>query len=77
MAQISENESVNRGKKAAYRQGAIVFLVLAVLTIVEFYIAQVSGGRAVPLLLIALIKAALIVYYFMHIYRLWREEKHS
>ena len=76
MAQISENESVNGAKKSAYRQGIYVFLVLAVLTIAEFFIAQVSGGRAVPLLLIALIKSALIVYYFMHIYRLWGEEKH-
>jgi hypothetical protein len=31
---------------------------------------------AVFLLLIALIKAAIIVQFFMHIYRLWREESH-
>jgi len=31
---------------------------------------------AIFLLLIALVKAALIVQFFMHVYRLWREESH-
>jgi len=68
---------VNKTKKAAYRQGIYVFLVLAVLTVAEFFVSQATNGAAVPLLLIALVKAALIVYYFMHVYRLWREEEHS
>jgi cytochrome c oxidase subunit IV len=28
------------------------------------------------LIIVALVKAGLIIQYFMHIYRLWREESH-
>jgi len=62
-------------KKAAWRQGNIVIGVLALLTIVEFLIA-IWQGTAVFLFIIALIKAALVVQFFMHAYRLWREESH-
>ncbi|MFO7537269.1 MAG: cytochrome C oxidase subunit IV family protein [Chloroflexota bacterium] len=57
-----------------YRMGVIVFVVLAVLTIIEFYAADLNS--AVLMFLIALGKGALIVHYFMNISRLWREESH-
>ena len=63
-------------KKANYRQGIYIFLVLAVLTALEIVIATNLENPAVPLIIVALIKAGLIVQYFMHIYRLWREESH-
>ncbi len=62
-------------KKAAFRQGNIVVLLLAVLTIAEFAIA-IKSGSTVFLFIIALIKAAIIVQVFMHVSRLWREESH-
>ncbi|HFE66229.1 MAG TPA: hypothetical protein ENJ93_03115, partial [Chloroflexi bacterium] len=55
----------------------IVFIGLMVLTAVEFVIANLPNPSAVLLIIIGLIKAALIVYFFMHVYRLWREEKHG
>lgn len=60
-----------------YRQIYIVFGVLVVLTIVEFIIATVGLplGGGIFLILIALAKAGLIVQFFMHIYRLWRDEE--
>ena len=64
-------------KKAENRRNIIVFVILAVLTIVEFWLALNLSDPAVPLLIVALLKAALIVQYFMHIYRLRREEDHS
>lgn len=65
------------GKKAAMRRGNIVLLALALLTIVEFYVALHSPST-VLLLLVSLLKAAVVVWVFMHIYRLWRgEEEHS
>ncbi|MFQ5921977.1 MAG: cytochrome C oxidase subunit IV family protein [Anaerolineales bacterium] len=67
---------MNEEKRAAYRTGVIVFLVLAVLTAVEFYLASISGAVA-GLFIIALIKAALIIRYFMHVYRLWAKEVHE
>jgi hypothetical protein len=65
-----------KDKKADYRQGFFVFLALAVLTGIEMAIALYLDNPAVPLIIISLIKAGLIVQYFMHIYRLWREESH-
>jgi caa(3)-type oxidase subunit IV len=63
-------------KRPAYRQIILVFLVLVVLTAIEFVVAINLDNAAVPLFLIALVKAGLIVQYFMHVYRLWREEEH-
>ena len=63
-------------RRAAYRQILIVFLILMVLTIFEFRLAIVTEGSAALLFIVALVKAALIVNFFMHIYRLWRPESH-
>lgn len=63
-------------KKAVYWQGVYIFLILAVLTAVEFAVFRVTDGAMVPIMLLALVKAGLIVQYFMHVYRLWREESH-
>ena len=62
-------------KAADFRQIYLVFLGLAVLTIIEFAVS-IATGSAVLLMLIALAKSALIVHFFMHLYRLWREEDH-
>jgi hypothetical protein len=62
-------------KEAAFRLGWMVFIYLAVLTVIEFFVGLWSGSF-VLLSLLALGKAAAIVYYFMHIYRLWRQESH-
>lgn len=67
---------MNNKKRAAYRTGVIVFIVLVVLTAVEFYIATISGTVA-GLFIVALVKAALIIRYFMHVNRLWAEEGHE
>ncbi len=63
-------------KRAAYRTGFVVFLIVATLTAVEFYLASISGAVA-GLFVVALIKAALIIRYFMHVNRLWAEESHE
>lgn len=59
------------GFAAAVRTGWVVFVVLAVLTAVEYVIA-VELDKNIPILVgIAIIKAALIMNYFMHIARMW------
>ena len=63
-------------KASAQRTGLYVFLALLVLTIAESIIGGLENPITVLLLIIALVKAALIVYFFMHVYRLWREESH-
>ena len=70
-----ENRFVETKKKEAYRQIFTIFLILAVLTGVEYVISQTLAS-SILLFLVALVKAALIVNYFMHVYRLWREESH-
>ncbi len=60
--------------KAAYRRIFLVFVTLAVLTIIEFLVTPLES--AVLLFILAFLKAALVVYFFMHVYRLWREDAH-
>jgi len=60
-------------KASALNLGVIIFVFLAVLTGLEFFVAIVM--TAVPLLVfIALVKAGLVVYYYMHIYKLNAED---
>jgi len=74
---VEETNQVEQKKKAEYRQNFFIFLVLVVLTLIEFIIAINLDKPAVPLLIIALVKAGLIVQFFMHIHRLWRQEEHE
>jgi len=67
---------VSEKKAAAYRLGIITAIILAVLTILEYVVSVNLNGSMVFLLLIALVKAGIIVQNFMHIARLWREESH-
>lgn len=60
-------------RKAAYRLGVLVLLVLAVLTIVEFFAAAI--GSTVLMFIFILFKGAAITYFFMHISALWRREE--
>ena len=55
--------------KSMLIQGILIFVYLAVLTGLEFFIAL--SFNSVPLLVVvALVKAALVVYYYMHVYKL-------
>jgi cytochrome c oxidase subunit 3 len=60
-------------QKTALNQGAIIFIFLAVLTALEFFIAVAMDAVAL-LILAALVKAGLVLYYYMHIYRLNDED---
>jgi len=56
-------------KLSEYRQGVIIFVYLTVLTLLEYFVAVTF--KAVSLLVVvAIIKAALVAYYYMHIYKL-------
>ena len=69
-------ESQVEGKKAAaFQIGWYVFISLFVLTLVEYWVS-IALNSTVLLLIIALLKAAPIVYFFMHVARLWLEEGH-
>ena len=59
------------------RRGLNAIIVLAVLTIAEYFIAVgLDSASTLVLLLsiVALIKAVVILEYFMHLSKLWRGE---
>ncbi len=56
-------------KKSMLNQGVLIFVYLGALSLIEYFIA--IAFDAVPLLvLVLLIKAVLVAYYYMHIYKL-------
>ena len=61
-------------RAAAYRASATVALVLAVLTVIEYF-ASIYLASTVILMLLALFKAVAVLNYFMHVSRLWRQEE--
>ena len=66
-------------KTSLLSQGVFIFIYLAILTALEFFVAVTFKSVAL-LVVVALIKAALVVYYYMHIYKLNLEseiEEHS
>ncbi|MGD8624203.1 MAG: cytochrome C oxidase subunit IV family protein [Anaerolineae bacterium] len=62
-------------RSEAYRRGIYVFGALGVLTAVEFGLALATDGSAVFLFIAALVKAGLIVQYYMHLGQLVGEEE--
>ena len=62
-------------KMMAYRTGMVVLIMLAVLTIGEFFIGVVASLWWTPLLGIAVLKAYFIVRDYMHIGRLFASDE--
>ncbi|HET9909494.1 MAG TPA: cytochrome c oxidase subunit 3 [Anaerolineales bacterium] len=62
------------GKSFLLSQGVFIFVYLAVLTALEFFIAVTFNAVAL-LLVVALVKAVLVVYYYMHVYKLNNENE--
>jgi cytochrome c oxidase subunit 4 len=58
-------------------RGIVTFVVLAVLTAIEYFLG-VWHAPAVLLWLVALLKAGLVLWFFMHLGRVFRpgEEQH-
>ncbi len=66
-----ETKQVHKTKEL--NRGAVVLLVLAVLTAVEYF-AGVHEVPTVILILIGLIKGGIVLWYFMHFARLFEGE---
>lgn len=63
---VTKNSSeLNRGVK--------VFIALAVLTVIEYFLG-IWEVPAILLWIIALVKAAFVIWFFMHIFRLFGDE---
>jgi len=61
-------------KSSMLSQGVFIFVYLGILTAIEFGIA-LTFNSAVLLVAIALVKAVLVVYYYMHVYKLNAEHE--
>jgi cytochrome c oxidase subunit 3 len=61
-------------KTTLLSQGVYIFIYLAVLTALEYFVAVTFQSVAI-LVAVALVKAALVVYYYMHIYKLNAEHE--
>ena len=56
-------------KSSALSQGVLIFIYLTVLTALEYFVAVTFQAVSI-LIVVAIIKAALVMYYYMHIYKL-------
>ncbi len=66
-------------KAGALQQGFIIFIFLAVLTGLEFFIA-IAIGAVILLVVVAVLKVGLVIYYYMHVHKLVEdsgEDRHS
>ncbi len=60
-------------KLTALTRGVVVFVILAALTAVEFFLARFDAVTFI-LVLIAISKAGLVLWYFMHLPRVFKSE---
>lgn len=64
---------MHRTKGAAFRLIFTIAVILAFFTVVEYYVG-LHLPSTVLLFLLALVKAWLVVYFYMHISRVWSSE---
>ena len=69
------DENLKEKEKAKFTQGITILILLGALTIGEFAIASVGSSIGVVLMLIALLKAGLVIRDYMHIGRLFSSEE--
>ena len=72
---MKQPESKDMSKRRLQRIGLWVLLGLMILEVLDYVTAQLTGGSITILLVLALINAALIIQYFMHIGELFAEEE--
>lgn len=68
---MAENNNHNEKKAEAFRIGLAVLVLLAALTVGEYFIGSIAIGWTAPLIVIGLIKAFFIVRDYMHISRVF------
>lgn len=67
--------SHTQDKSSALNQGVVIFVYLTLLTILEYFVAVTFNAVSI-LVVVAIIKLALVMYYYMHIYKL-TEDSHA
>ncbi len=72
---MAQQTKTPQKKSGYFIQGYVVALILAALTGIEYWVAISPWNSAIWLFILAIIKAALVVNYFMHISSLWKTEE--
>lgn len=66
----------NSGLKSPMRVGLLIFIILVVLAAGEYVLGlTLESGNLVYMLIMNIVDAALILYFFMHVRQLWRPEE--
>jgi heme/copper-type cytochrome/quinol oxidase subunit 4 len=63
-------------RRRAMRLGTVVFVALIVLDTIEFVVSQVASQLLLWMALLAIPQAGLILWFYMHLGQLRREEAH-
>jgi len=63
-------------QRRAMRLGTVVFVALIVLDAIEFVVSQVASQLLLWMALLAIPQAGLILWFYMHLGQLRREEVH-
>jgi len=64
------------GLRPALRRGLWVFILLVALTVAEYVLAvKMTRGNLPYMIVMNLVDAGLILYFFMHVSHLWRKEE--
>jgi caa(3)-type oxidase subunit IV len=63
----------NESKQQELAQGVGIFVVLALLTLIEYFLGT-HNAPTLMMWIIALVKAGLVIWFFMHIKRAFKEE---
>lgn len=63
-------------RRRAMTLGTVVFVALIVLDTIEFVVSQVASQLLLWMALLAIPQAGLILWFYMHLGQLWREEAH-
>jgi hypothetical protein len=71
----TDEKALEEKKLEAFRIGAGVLILLAVMTIGEFWIGAVASAWWAPLLSIAVLKAFFVMRDYMHLPRLFASEE--
>ncbi|MEM7800649.1 MAG: cytochrome C oxidase subunit IV family protein [Chloroflexota bacterium] len=71
-----QSTSTKKVDKSVYRRGNITAIILAVITVVEFVIADQFPNLAIAIILLAAAKAYFVINVFMGLPKLWSEEEH-
>lgn len=70
-----ETNNATAGPMSGMAIGTKVILILAALTLIEYLVAVGKPVGQIPMIFaIAILKAVLIVVYFMHVKQIWRGE---